>query len=80
MERTSIHGCKKPLVLDVGVDKKEITKFESLQWRLDPNVNSSLLCCTGFHKVAWSPLNCDSNGRYCIVLFINYINYIYLDL
>ena len=71
MERTSIPGRKKPIVLDVGVDTKEITNFESLQWRLDPNVNSSLLGCAGFHKVAWSPLNCDINGRYIsIMLFI----------
>jgi len=74
VERTSILGCKKPLVLDVGVDMKEITNVESLQWRLDPYVNSSLLCCTGFHKVAWSPLNCDIKGRYSIVLFIYYFS------
>lgn len=80
VERTSIPACKKPLVLDVGVDTKEITNFESLQWRLDPNVNSSLLSCTGFHKVAWSPLNCDIKGRYSIVLLHNYINYICLDI
>lgn len=63
VERTSIPACKKPLVLDVDVDTKDITNFESLQWRLDPNVNSSLLSCTGFQKVAWSPLNCDNKGR-----------------
>ena len=81
MERTSILGRKKPLALDVGVDIKEITSFESLQWRLDPNVNSSLLGCAGFHKVAWSPLNCDIKGRYSIVLFIfiNQTNYVCLD-
>ncbi|XP_078347506.1 general transcription factor 3C polypeptide 4-like isoform X3 [Oculina patagonica] len=78
VERTSI-VCKKPLVLDVAVDKKQITNVESLQWRMDPNVNTSLLCFTGFQKVAWSPLNCDTNGR-CVIaaLFTEYQLCIYL--
>ena len=49
----------------MGIDKKQLSNVESIEWRLDPKVNQSILSCSsnGFLKVAWSPLNCEENGR-----------------
>lgn len=66
LERTSVLRHKEPSHVDVGISRKEITEKESSEWRLDPNVNSLLLKASCFQKVAWSPLNCDRNGR-CVI-------------
>ena len=80
MEKTSIPNPKiKPSVVDVGIDRLQITG-ESSEWTLNPDVNSALGTSTGFQKIAWSPQNCDENGR-CVLatLFSDYHLCVYLS-
>ena len=66
LEKTTIPCPKKTFHVDVGIDPKHTTGKESPEWHLDPNVNTTLLTTKSFQKVAWSPLNCDRNGRSAI--------------
>lgn len=67
LEKTTVPCPKKTFHVDVGIDPKKITTGkEAPVWHLDPNVNTALLTAKSFQKVAWSPLNCDRNGRSAI--------------
>ena len=78
LERTSIPRHKNVLLLDVGIDRKEMT--DNKYSELDPKVNISLPISSGFQMVAWSPLNCDKNGR-CVIatLFSDYQLFVHVS-
>ena len=68
LEKTFVPACPmKQFHVDVGIDRKQISTDKGvLAWSLDPNVNTALQSAKSFQKVAWSPLNCDRNGRSAI--------------
>ena len=68
LEKTFIPNHSVPWTMDVDMNRKKVIddRCSDFDWCLDPQLNKALFETISFEKVAWSPLNCDNNGR-CVV-------------
>lgn len=68
LQKSFIPNHSEPWTMDVGMNRKKVIddRCSDFDWCLDPQLNRALFETISFEKVAWSPLNCDNNGR-CVV-------------